>query len=222
METKIYSATTGKEAGSIALPENIFGLPSNPDLVHQVVMAMQANARTSTAHTKTRSEVSGGGKKPWRQKGLGKARAGSSRSPIWVKGGVTFGPRNEKDYTQKINKKMRVKALFTALSEKLRNNQILFVDGVNLSAIKTKDAQGILNNLSKVEGFKTLNTKKRNNVYVTIPGNDANAKKSFGNIYHAHVDELRNINPVDVLTYRYLVISAPQESVELLATKLSK
>lgn len=222
MESKIYSAKTGKEAGSIALPENIFGLPSNPDLVHQVVMAMQANARTSTAHTKDRSEVSGGGKKPWRQKGLGKARAGSSRSPIWVKGGVTFGPRNEKDYSQKINKKMKVKALFTVLSEKLRNDQIIFVDELGLSSIKTKDAQGILNNLAKVSGFKTLNTKKRNNVLVTAPTNDANAKKSFGNIAHATLDELRNINPVDVLTYRYLVISAPKESVELLASKLSK
>lgn len=222
MESKIYSAKTGKEAGSIALPENIFGLPSNPDLVHQVVMAMQANARTSTAHTKTRSEVSGGGKKPWRQKGLGKARAGSSRSPIWVKGGVTFGPRNEKDFSQKINKKMKVKALFTALSEKLRNDQIIFVDELGLSSVKTKDAQDILNNLAKVSGFKTLNTKKRNNVLVTAPKNDAAAKKSFGNIYHATLDELRNINPVDVLTYRYLVISAPKESVELLASKLSK
>src|SRR5690606_29683429 len=105
----------------------------------------------------------------WRQKGLGRARAGSSRSPIWVKGGVTFGPRSEKDYTQKINKKMKVKALFTALSEKLRNNQILFVDSVSLDAIKTKDAQSILNNLAQVEGFTTLNTKKKNNVLVTQP-----------------------------------------------------
>lgn len=222
METSIYSAKTGKEAGKIALPENIFGLPSNPDLVHQVVMAMQANARTSTAHTKDRSEVSGGGRKPWQQKGLGKARAGSTRSPIWVKGGVTFGPRNEKDYSQKINKKMKVKALFTALSEKLRNNQILFVDSVNLSSIKTKDAQEILNNLAKVEGFKTLNTKKANNVLVAMPTNSATTKKSFGNLYHAQLDELRNLNPVDVLTYRYLVISAPQESVELLAAKITK
>ncbi len=222
METTIYSAASGKEAGKIALPENIFGLPANQDLVHQVVMAMQANARTSTAHTKDRSEVSGGGKKPWKQKGLGRARAGSSRSPIWVKGGVTFGPRNEKDYSQKINKKMKVKALFTALSQKLRDGQILFVDAVDLSAIKTKDAQGILNNLAKVEGFKTLNTKKSNNVYFALPKNDAVAKKSFGNIYHVHLDELRNLNPVDVLTYRYLVIAAPQESVELLAQKLNK
>lgn len=220
METKIYSAISGKEAGSIILPETIFGLPSNPDLMHQVVMAMQANARTSTAHTKDRSEVRGGGKKPWRQKGLGKARAGSSRSPIWVKGGVTFGPRNEKDYSQKINKKMKVKALFTALSEKLRNNQILFVDNVSLSAIKTKDAQEMLNTLSKVAGFETLNTKKKNNIYLALPAKDEVAQKSFGNIYHVHLDELRNINPVDVLSYRYLVIVAPQESVELLAKKI--
>ncbi len=220
METKIYSAISGKEAGSLVLPENIFGLPSNPDLLHQVVMAMQANARTSTAHTKDRSEVSGGGKKPWRQKGLAKARAGSSRSPIWVKGGVTFGPRNEKDYIQKINKKMKVKALFTALSEKLRNNQILFVDTISLPAIKTKDAQDILNTLSKVAGFETLNTKKKNNIYLALPAKDTVAQKSFGNIFHVHLDELRNMNPVDVLSYRYLVIAAPQESVELLAKKI--
>lgn len=222
METTIYSAISGKEAGTIALPENIFGLPSNPDLIHQVVVAMQANARTSTAHTKDRSEVSGGGKKPWRQKGLAKARAGSSRSPIWVKGGVTFGPRNEKDYSQKINKKMKVKALFTALSEKMRAGKILFVDNVSLSAIKTKDAQDILNALAKVPGFTTLNTKKHNNVLLTLPEKNEIAKKSFGNIYHVQLDELRNLNPVDVLTYRYLVIAAPKESVELLAQKLSK
>jgi large subunit ribosomal protein L4 len=134
----------GASAGTFAMPKKVFGLAWNADLVHQVVVAMQANKRAGTAHSKDRSEVSGGGKKPWKQKGTGRARHGSTRSPLWVGGGTTFGPRNDKDYSQKINKKMRVKALFTILSRKFTDNAVLLVDAIAFDAIKTKAASATL------------------------------------------------------------------------------
>src|SRR3954467_5139183 len=109
MESTVYNQK-GKEVGKIQLAEQIFGLKWNADLVHQVVTSMESSARTNVAHTKNRGEVSGGGKKPWQQKGTGRARHGSIRSPIWVGGGVTHGPRKDKDYDRKINKKMKAKA----------------------------------------------------------------------------------------------------------------
>ena len=118
MNAKVYNQS-GKEAGEIKLPEAVFGLPWNVSaerLVHQVTVSMMGNQRIPIAHTKTRGEVSGSGIKPWRQKGTGRARHGSRRSPIWVGGGVSGGPRNDKNFSRKINKKMKTKALFTVLS----------------------------------------------------------------------------------------------------------
>lgn len=221
METEVYNQK-GKSVGKINLPKEIFGLPWNGDLVHQVVTAMQANARTPVAHVKTRGEVRGGGKKPWRQKGTGRARHGSSRSPIWVGGGVTHGPRNEKDYTQKINKKMKVKALFTVLSEKFRNGQILFLEELNLKDIKTKDAVLVLKNLSTVSGFEKIFGAKRPNTYITCPAKSDTLKKSFANIKTVEVDEVKNINPVDLLSFKYIVISQPKESFAFLGGKMEK
>ena len=221
METQVYNQK-GKSVGKFTLPESIFGLPWNGDLVHQVVTAMQANARTPVAHTKTRGEVRGGGKKPWRQKGTGRARHGSSRSPIWVGGGVAHGPRNEKSYEQKINKKMKAKALFTVLSEKLRKGQVLFVEELALKAIKTKDAAVVLNDLSKVEGFEKMVGGKKPNTYITVPAKGDVLKKSFANIPTVEIDEVRNMNPVDLLSYKYIIISQPTESVAFLGGKIEK
>ena len=117
MVTKLYNIK-GEATGKLTVPENLFGLPWNADLVHQVVTAMRANMRPNVAHTKDRGEVRGGGKKPWQQKGTGRARHGSSRSPIWKGGGVTHGPRKDKIYAQKINRTMAAKALLTVLSRK--------------------------------------------------------------------------------------------------------
>jgi large subunit ribosomal protein L4 len=114
--------------GKTKLPEGLFGLPWNADLVHQVVVSMQSSARRGTAHAKTRGEVSGTGKKPWQQKGTGRARHGSRRSPIWVGGGVAHGPRKDKNYDRKVNRKMKDKALLTILSSKYKNGEVLFVD----------------------------------------------------------------------------------------------
>lgn len=221
METQIYNQK-GKSVGKLEIPESIFGVPWNADLVHQVVTAMQANARTPVAHTKTRGEVRGGGRKPWKQKGTGRARHGSSRSPIWKGGGITHGPRNEKSYEQKINKKMKTKALYTVLSEKLRHGQILFVEELALKNIKTKDAVSVLKDLSAVKGFEKIIGGKKPNTYITIPAKGETVKKSFANIPTVEVDEVRNMNPVDLLAYRYIIMSQPTESIAFLGGKAEK
>jgi len=228
METEVYNQK-GKSVGKLNLPETIFGLPWNGDLVHQVVTAMQANARTPVAHTKTRGEVRGGGRKPWRQKGTGRARHGSNRSPIWKGGGVTHGPRNEKSYKQKINKKMKTKTLFTVLSSKLRKGQILFLEELSLKNIKTKDAVAVIKDLSKVSGFEKIvgglsrcKAGKNPNLYITCPAKSDILKKSFANIKTVEIDEIKNINPVDLLNFRYIIISHPKESIAFLGGKIEK
>ncbi len=218
LNVAVYN-TSGKEVSQVSLPKSVWGLSWNADLVHQVVVGMQSNARTGLANTKMRGEVSGTGKKPWRQKGTGQARHGSRRSPIWVGGGVAHGPRVDKIYDKKINRKAKVKALFTALSQKLRDGKVLFVDSLDLSAIKTKDAAAALTNLEKVDGFKTLNTKKKNNIFLIVPKKSETTAKSFRNIFHVTVEEMRNLNPVDVLNYRYIVVVNPEESNKVLLAK---
>lgn len=222
METQVYNQK-GKAVGSLALPEAIFGLSWNADLVHQVVTAMQANARTPIAHTKFRGEVSGTGKKPWKQKGTGRARHGSQRSPLWRGGGITHGPRNDKSYEQKINKKMAAKALFTVLSEKARKGQILFLEEIVMSKIKTKDGVEILKNLASIKGFEKMGAaKNKKGIYLTVPAKSENIKKSFANIKSIEVDEVRNMNPVDLLAYRFIIMAQPKESFAFLGGKLEK
>lgn len=219
LDAKIFDKS-GKEAGNIKLPENIFGLPKNSDLVHQVAVSMMSNKRANTAHTKDRSEVSGTGKKPWKQKGTGRARHGDRQSPIWVGGGVAHGPRNERNYKKKINKKMNAKALFTALSEKFRAGRILFVEDLTPSEIKTKEASKSLVALSKAPGFERLSGSKKVVAHIVMPESTENTRKSFNNIPFVRVDEIRNLNLLDVLNHRYLVISNPAESIKVLEAKL--
>lgn len=219
METKIYNQK-GSEAGKITLPGHVFGLSWNADLVHQVVTSMLSSARNPIAHTKTRGEVRGGGKKPWQQKGTGRARHGSSRSPLWVGGGVTHGPRNDKNYDRKVSKKMKAKALFTILSRKLKDGEVLFVDKFVFAEPKTSEAVVALRSLSGIKGFEQILSKKNNSAYIAVSAKDKSIEKSFSNLSNVVVDELRNINPVDVLNYRYLVIENPEESVKFIAGKL--
>lgn len=218
METTVYNQSA-KAVKKLSLPESMFGLPWNGDLVHQVTTALQANSRAGTAHTKDRSEVSGGGKKPWRQKGTGRSRHGSTRSPIWRHGGVTHGPRSEKDYSQKVNKKMRTKALFTALSEKARNNQIIFVDEITFSELKTKNAIATIQALASVKGFENLAIKKRNVALITLPGRDSVVEKSFANIPGISLEQVKDLNVLDVLTSRYLVMVAPENAIAFFESK---
>lgn len=219
METVIYNQE-GKKEGAITLPESVFGLSWNADLVHQVVMSMQSNARHPIAHTKNRGDVSGGGKKPWQQKGTGRARHGSTRSPIWVGGGVAHGPRNDKNFKKKINKKMKAKALYTVLSKKFRDGEVMFVDSISLPEIKTKNAKAILMSLSGVEGFKGLASKKKNAAYISLASVNTQSKKSFANMGNVQVDDVRRMNPVDILRAKYLVIANPEESMKFLEAKI--
>lgn len=218
MESLIYNQK-GKEAGKIELPKNIFALPWNADLVHQVVVSMASNRRNNIAYAKDRSEVRGGGKKPWRQKGTGRARHGSSRSPLWRGGGITFGPTKERDWTKKINKKMKTKALFTVLSQKARDGEMLFVDNLKFDEPKTKEARIILGEMSKIKGFSDILNKKRNAVCIALGGRNENTEKSFQNFANVALGEVRNINPLDILKYKYLLITNPRESVDFLVGK---
>lgn len=210
METTIYNQS-GKKAGTISLPEKFFGLKWNADLVHQVITSMMSSRRSGLAHVKDRGDVSGGGKKPWKQKGTGRARHGSTRSPIWRHGGVTHGPRSDKNYDRKVNDKMRKKALYTVLSQKLRDGEILLLNEVKLSAIKTKDAKKVIVDISDIKGFEMIKGKKKNALILSLPGKDKNVEKSFKNFNNMSVVEARNLNPVDILNYRYLAIVNPEE-----------
>lgn len=212
-------ATSGKSSGTVELSGVVFNRPWNADLVHQVVVGMQANARTGLAHTKFRGEVSGTGKKPWQQKGTGQARHGSKRSPIWVGGGVAHGPRSDKDYSVKINKKQKTAALFATLSEKLRSGKILFSESIDLKNAKTKDAEVIMKNFAGVDGFTTLNTAKKNNALIVLPIISDVVKNSFRNLEHVTLVEARNLNPVDVMKYRYIIISNPTDATALWLSK---
>ena len=218
-DAKIYNQS-GKEVGEVKLPENVFGLSWNADLVHQVVVSMLSDSRVIYAHTKDRGEVRGGGKKPWKQKGLGRARHGSTRSPIWVGGGVAHGPNEKKNYERKINKKMKAKALFTILSKKFRDGEILFVDKFEIAKPKTVEALGILKSLSKVA--KDIFTKKNNSAIIAINGKKMAFEKSFSNIGSVVVDEFRNINPIDLLNTKYLVVENPEESIKFIQNKMAK
>lgn len=219
MKANVYNQKGGK-SGTIDLPEEVFDVAWNADLVHQVVTCMRSNARVNVAHTKDRGEVRGGGKKPWPQKGTGQARHGSRRSPIWVGGGVSHGPRNEKNYERKINRKMKAKALYAVLSQKLRDNKLVFVDDLTMSTPKTKDAKELLGSLGKVEGFEELGTRRKNTALIALGEKSAPVEKSFNNIPSVALAETRNLNPYDLLQYRYLVIVAPDSSLESLAGKL--
>lgn len=212
METKLYN-TQGKEAGTLTLPESVFAAKWNDDLVHQVVVAMQANARTPVAHTKDRSEVQGTTRKPWRQKGTGNARHGSRRSPIWRTGGVAHGPRNEKNFKKQINKKMRVKALYAVLAKKHADGEVLFVDELACTESKTKEAKAILTTFASIKGYEELETKKKNTALIaTIEGTE-NTRKSFQNIGNVALEQVRNLNPVTLLKYKYLIIVGGKEAV---------
>lgn len=216
MQAKVYNQQ-GQPDGAIDLPESIFGLPWNADLVHQVVTGLRANQRLGRAKTKDRGEVRGGGKKPWRQKGTGRARHGSIRSPLWRGGGVTHGPRTERIYRHKINKKMRTKALWTVLSAKWRDGELVWLKDLKLPAVKTREAALVLKALAQHDGFRHLVFRSGRQAIIALPEKDQDLGRSFRNLPAITVTLTGNLNPLDLLRYRHLILVRPPESLKILS-----
>lgn len=209
MDSPIYSIG-GKKTGTVTLPDSIFGVRWNADLVKQVADSLLSTKRKPVAHTKDRGEVRGGGKKPWQQKGTGRARHGSIRSPLWVGGGVTGGPRNEKNFERKVSKKMKTRALYTILSRKLQDGEVLFVDSVTLAEPKTREAVKTLHTLSNIKGFENLFSKKNNAAVIALSSKNKETERAFDNLGNVEIIEMRNLNPLLLLKYKYLIIENPK------------
>ncbi len=190
----VYSVE-GKKVKEIELKEEIFGIEPNEAVVHSVLVNFLANQRQGTQSTKTRAEVRGGGRKPWRQKGTGRARQGSIRAPQWVKGGIALGPK-PRSYKYTVNRKERRLAIKSMLSSKVLEKELVVVDALDLKEIKTKEMVKVLNNL-KVEG-KTL---------ILLPEKNENVQKSARNIENVKTTLVNTINVYDLLKYKNLVIT---------------
>ena len=190
----VYSID-GKKVKDIELNEAIFGIEPNEAVVHSVLVNFLANQRQGTQSTKTRAEVRGGGKKPWRQKGTGRARQGSIRAPQWIKGGIALGPK-PRSYSYTVNKKEKRLAIKSCLSSKVLENELVVVDKIDFKEIKTKEMVKVLNNL-KVEG-KTL---------LLLPEKNENVQKSARNIEGVKTTLVNTINVYDLLKYKNLIIT---------------
>lgn len=188
----------------VALPSAIFDIPWNADLVHQVVASQQSNRRIVRANTKGRGEVRGGGKKPWAQKHTGRARHGSIRSPLWKGGGVTFGPTKERVFTKKINKKMRIGALFALLSAKARENALVVLNTLEIAGRKTKALKGT---------FAKLPSNTRPTLLI-LPSMERNLLSAAKNIPFLQTIQAKDLNALDVATYQYVVL--PSKSIEVI------
>ena len=190
----------GQEVEKINLNPGIFGLKINSDLIKQVFEAQLSQARIPYAHTKNRGEVSGGGKKPWRQKGTGRARHGSTRSPIWKGGGVTHGPRKDRNFAKDINKKMRRAALLMVLSGKVRDNEMLVLDDLKLEAPKTKLMAKIMANL------KNVKSDLGKGGLIVLSQKDQNVILASRNIPKFMTIGANTLNVADLLNHRYIII----------------
>lgn len=209
MKYPVYNQE-GEIVGDAILPKDIFEVKFNADLVHQIAVSLMANKRQVSAHTKNRGEVRGGGKKPWRQKGTGRARHGSIRSPLWRGGGITFGPRNEKVFEKDIPKKMRRKALFMILSQKAKDNQLIVLDKIQLEPAKTKEMARILEKLPC----------KKQNTLIALPDGDKKIFLAARNIKKTEIDEARNLNVLDLLNSKYLLLT--KDSIKTIKETFAK
>ena len=190
---KVYNMN-GEETGAIELDDSIFGIKPNEHVVHMTVTQLLANRRQGTQSARTRAEVSGGGKKPWRQKGTGRARQGSIRSPQWKGGGVVFAPK-PRDYSFKVNKKVKRLALKSVLSDKVLSEKLVVLDELKLDKIKTKEMQRVLNNL------------KIMNALVVIESNDKNVVLSARNIPGVETAGVTMLNVYDIIKHDNLLLT---------------
>lgn len=184
----------GDRVGDVALSDTIFGVKLNAGVVHEAVVAARANARHPIAHTKTRGNVRGGGKKPWKQKGTGRARQGSIRAPQWVGGGIVFGPTRERNFSVKINKKTKRKALFMVLSDKVADQKFLVLDRVTTDPAKTKIMASLMKKLPVQES-----------VLLVSPGSNPSLVRMVRNLPSLHAVNVQSLNLLDVLSARTVV-----------------
>ena len=210
MKLPVYTIK-GEKLREVEVQDSVFGVRPSPATVHRVVVAAQSNLRLSTAHTKTRGEVRGGGKKPWRQKGTGRARHGSTRSPIWRKGGVVFGPLKVRNYEKKVTDSMRKSALRSVLSDKAGQGKLIVVDQVPVEIQKTKVAAQMVSDMQR--GFETLkpfatklSSRKNYQALVLTQKHEKSLVRASRNLKMVRVDEARNVNVLDMMKYRVVMM----------------
>jgi large subunit ribosomal protein L4 len=209
MKIDLYNQQ-GEASGSMNLPKEIFEVEFNADLVHQVAVSLSANKRQVSAHAKIRSEVRGGGKKPWKQKGTGRARHGSIRSPLWKGGGVTHGPRNDRIFEKTIPTKMRRKALLMVLSDKARSNQLIVLDEIKFDVPKTKDMAKSLSKLAC----------KNSTTLIAMGDYDKKVFLAARNIKKTTIDDARNLNVLELLNHKYLLLT--KDSIKTIEKTFTK
>ncbi|MEK7653237.1 MAG: 50S ribosomal protein L4 [Patescibacteria group bacterium] len=194
---------SGEKMKEMELSSRIFGVKPKNEVVHQVVVAQMANSRQVLAHTKTKGEVRGGGKKPWRQKGTGRARHGSIRSPLWIGGGVTFGPRKDRNFKEKVNKKQKQLALAMCLSDKVKENSLVVFNELKLKEVKTKALGGWLKELkTKIEDLE-----KSKKFLLVLDKNDRDFIRAALNLKNANTILADSLNCLDVLKYDTILTS---------------
>ncbi len=216
MKYPVYNQQ-GQISGDYELPEKIFSVKHSAALLHQAIVTQEAGSRKVLADTKDRSEVSGGGKKPWAQKGTGRARVGSSRSPIWIGGGVTFGPTNDRNFKLHLNQKMRQKAMFMIMSDKAADKQLALLDKFELADFKTKECNKVI---SALENQALPKAGKSRSVLVIGVGNTDKIKNSTRNLTGVKLLNLDNLNAVDLLKYRSLILTV--DAAKAMAVKFIK
>jgi large subunit ribosomal protein L4 len=199
----------GEKIKDIELSDSVFGLPANDALLHQVYVSQYANRRQVLAHAKDRAERAGSGKKPWRQKGTGRARVGSVRSPIWRKGGVIFGPTKNRNFKKDVTKKMKRKALAITLSGKLADKEIVIVDSLEMKETKTKLMAKALEAL-----------KLKGGVLIGFSKGEKSSQRASRNISKVDNIDIENLNVFDILNHKYLVLS--EEGIKVIEKKYKK
>lgn len=214
MDAKLYTLASTEPSGTVTLPEGVFDKEWRPALVKQVLVAQQANARRPWAHVKNRGEVSGTGAKPWQQKGTGRARHGSRRSPIWVGGGVSHGPRNERDYTQKVNTKMRQGAIKSVLSKRLEDGELKVLADFNVATPKTKEF------FAKLSSFLALpKSMKKVDVLIVRNPDDTTVTRIGRNLVKAKIVSPVSLNVYDLLNYKTILVD--QNALPVIAERYS-